>query len=95
MSPPDKMVWFLAPTVALCEQQFRVIKSQIGAAPIKLLSGADNVHTWSDTRIWDDYLKDVRVVVSTYQVLLDAITHAFVQISRLCLIVYDEGKPIE
>ncbi|KAI0112057.1 RNase3 domain-containing protein [Nemania sp. FL0031] len=87
----DKIIWFLAPTVALCEQQFRVIKSQIGAAPIKLLSGADNVHTWSDTRIWDDYLKDVRVMVSTYQVLLDAVTHAFVQISRLCLIVFDEA----
>ncbi|KAI1153106.1 RNase3 domain-containing protein [Nemania diffusa] len=86
-----KIIWFLAPTVALCEQQFRVIKSQIGAAQIKLLSGADNVDTWSDKRIWDDYLKGVRVVVSTYQILLDAITHAFVQISRLCLIVFDEA----
>ncbi|KAJ8133310.1 hypothetical protein O1611_g307 [Lasiodiplodia mahajangana] len=87
----DKIIWFLAPTIALCEQQFRVIKSQIGAAQIKLLSGADNVDTWSDTRIWDDYLKDVRVVVSTYQILLDAITHAFVQFGRLCLIVFDEA----
>ncbi|KAI1132220.1 RNase3 domain-containing protein [Nemania abortiva] len=87
----DKIIWFLAPTVALCEQQFRVIKSQIGAAQIKLLSGADNVDAWSDTRIWDDYLKDVRIVVSTYQILLDAITHAFVQIGRLCLIIFDEA----
>lgn len=87
----DKIVWFLAPTIALCEQQFRVIKSQIGAAQIKILSGADDVDTWSESRIWDDYLRDTRVVVSTYQVLLDAITHAFVQFSRLCLIVFDEA----
>ncbi|KAI8947405.1 RNase3 domain-containing protein [Xylaria longipes] len=87
----DKIIWFLAPTVALCQQQFRVLKSQIGAAQIKLLSGADGVDTWSDTRIWDDYLKNVRVVVSPYQVLLDAITHAFVQFNRLCLIVFDEA----
>ncbi|KAI1428743.1 RNase3 domain-containing protein [Xylaria sp. FL1777] len=56
-----------------------------------MLSGADNVDTWSDTRIWDDYLKNVHIVVSTYQVLLDAITHAFVQISKLRLIVFDEA----
>ncbi|KAI1293352.1 RNase3 domain-containing protein [Xylaria venustula] len=56
-----------------------------------MLSGADNIDTWSDSRIWDDYLRDVRVVVSTYQVLLDALTHAFVQMSRLCLIIFDEA----
>ncbi|TGJ83158.1 hypothetical protein E0Z10_g5610 [Xylaria hypoxylon] len=87
----DKIIWFLAPTVPLCEQQFRVLKSQIGAAQIKMLSSADNVNTWSDNRIWDDYLKNVRVVVSPYQVLLDAITHAFVQMSQFCLIVFDEA----
>ncbi len=59
-----------------------------------MLSGADNVDTWSDNRIWDDYLNNVRVVVSTYQVLLDAITHAFVKMSQLCLIVFDEGESV-
>lgn len=92
--PSDKIVWFLAPTIALCEQQFRVLKSQLGTSQIKILSGSDGIDSWSDTRIWDDYLKDVRVVVSTYQVLLDAVTHAFVKMDRLCLIVFDEGKHI-
>jgi ERCC4-related helicase len=57
-----------------------------------MLSGADNVDTWSDSRTWDDYLRNVRVVVSTYQILLDAVTHAFVQLNMLSLIVFDEGK---
>ncbi|KAI1817583.1 RNase3 domain-containing protein [Poronia punctata] len=87
----DKIIWFLAPTIPLCEQQFRVLKSQIRAIQIKMLSGSDGVDTWSDVRIWDDYLKNVRIVVSTHQVLLDAITHAFVPISRLSLIVFDEA----
>ncbi|KAI0203083.1 RNase3 domain-containing protein [Astrocystis sublimbata] len=87
----DKIIWFLAPTSALCQQQFRVLKSQIGAAQIKLLGGADNYETWSDARIWDDYLKNVRVVVSTYQILLDAISHAFVHLGQLSLIVFDEA----
>ncbi|KAK6955944.1 hypothetical protein Daesc_003591 [Daldinia eschscholtzii] len=65
--------------------------SQIPAVQIKTLVGADGVETWSDVRIWDDYLRNVRIVVSTYQVLLDAVNHAFVRMDRLSLIVFDEA----
>lgn len=41
--------------------------------------------------MWDKYLKDARVVVSTYQVLFDAIAHGFVRFDRLSLLVLDEG----
>ncbi|KAI1136686.1 hypothetical protein F5Y05DRAFT_390571 [Hypoxylon sp. FL0543] len=87
----DKLIWFLAPTVALCEQHARVLRSQIPAVQIKFLSGADGVDTWTDVRTWDDYLRNVRVVVSTHQVLLDAISHAFVGLDRLSLVVFDEA----
>ncbi|KAI0885310.1 uncharacterized protein GGS22DRAFT_163408 [Annulohypoxylon maeteangense] len=90
-SPPDKIIWFLAPTVALCEQQAKVLRSQMPSVQIKFLSGADGIDTWTDDRTWDDYLKNARVVVSTYQVLLDATSHAFVRIDRLSLIVLDEA----
>ncbi|KAI1388879.1 uncharacterized protein F4822DRAFT_437418 [Hypoxylon trugodes] len=90
-SIPDKLVWFLAPTVALGAQQTGVLKSQIPSAQIKFLSGSDGVDTWTDVRTWDDYLENVHVVVSTHQVLLDAISHAFVRIDRLSLIVFDEA----
>lgn len=90
-STSEKIIWFLAPTVALGEQQARVLRSQIPAVQIKFLSGADGVDTWSDTRTWNDYLRNVRVVVSTYQVLLDAVGHAFVRIDRLSLLVVDEA----
>lgn len=52
----------------------------------------DNVDCWTDQSIWDEVLKDVRVVVSTHAVLADALGHGFVQISRLALLVFDEGK---
>ncbi|KAI8965038.1 hypothetical protein F5Y11DRAFT_314461 [Daldinia sp. FL1419] len=90
-SSPDKIIWFLAPTVALCEQQARVLKSQIPAVQIKTLIGADGVETWTNVRIWDDYLRNVRIVTSTYQILLDAVSHAFVRMERLSLIVFDEA----
>lgn len=83
-------IWFLAPTVALCGQQFDVIRLQAASVPMRLLTGNDNVHTWS-ADIWDAILQDTRVVVSTYQVLLDALCHAFITIHQLSLIVFDEG----
>ncbi|OTA57243.1 RNase3 domain-containing protein [Hypoxylon sp. EC38] len=90
-SSPDKIIWVLAPTVALCEQHARVLRTQIPAIQIKFLSGADGVDAWTDVRTWDDYLRNVRIVVSTHQVLLDAISHAFVSLDRLSLIVFDEA----
>lgn len=41
--------------------------------------------------VWDAVLSDMQVVVSTPAVLLDAMTHGFVRISRLGLIIFDEG----
>ncbi|KAI1344072.1 RNase3 domain-containing protein [Xylariaceae sp. FL0016] len=87
----EKIVWFLAPTVALCEQQFRVLESQVSGVQMKLLLGSDNMDTWSEQRIWDDCLRNVQVVVSSYQVLYDAISHGFLHFGWLSLIVFDEA----
>jgi len=57
-----------------------------------LLIGSDNVDRWSEQRIWDAALSDVRIVVSTHAVLLDALGHGFVQMKRLALLVFDEGQ---
>lgn len=85
-------MWFLAPNVSLCAQQFDVLRSQIPEVQAKFLCGADNVDAWSEQRIWDKVLLNVRIVVSTYQVLLDALSHAFIPINSLALIVFDEGN---
>lgn len=39
-------MWFLAPTVSLCSQQYDYIRSQISAVQIKFLSGNDGVDHW-------------------------------------------------
>lgn len=85
-------MWFLAPTVSLSEQQFKAIKSQISSVEVKFLSGADNVDRWTEQSLWDVVLDNVRIVVSTYQILLDALTHGFVDMDGLGLIVFDEGN---
>jgi len=42
--------------------------------------------------LWDAVLKNVKIVVSTYQILYDALSHGFVKMESLALIVFDEGK---
>lgn len=78
--------------MALCEQQYTQISSQLPTARLRFLSGADKVQFWSEQRIWDAVLKDIQIVVSTHQVLLDALTHGFVHMPDISLLVFDEGK---
>lgn len=86
-----KLVWFLAPTVTLCEQQHEVFKSNLPGYGIQLLSGKDNPDHWTEQAVWDAVLHNVRIVLSTHQVLLDALTHAFVRMNRLALLIFDEA----
>lgn len=87
-----QLVWFLAPTVALCVQQHVYLRSYLPAVRTQLLTGADNVDRWSEHRIWDSVLEGVRIVVSTHAVLADALSHGFIAMRRLALIVFDEGN---
>lgn len=88
---PGKIIWFLTPTVALCIQQHEVISTQIPGVLTKALSGSKQPETWSTPEIWNAYLENVSIVVSTSQVLSDALLHNFVRMERLSLIVFDEG----
>ncbi|RHZ55743.1 putative RNA helicase/RNAse III [Aspergillus thermomutatus] len=89
--PSDKLVWFLAPTVALCIQQHEVIASNLPAVRTRTLTGLDKVELWTEQSIWDAVLDGYRVVVSTHAVLADALSHGFVKMSRLALIIFDEA----
>jgi len=78
--------------VQLCLQQLAVLQSQIASVQIKSFTSLDNVNRWSDKATWDAVLTNVRIVVSTYAVLCDALLHAFVGMKSLALIVFDEGE---
>ncbi|PGH14756.1 hypothetical protein AJ80_05800 [Polytolypa hystricis UAMH7299] len=90
--PKHKLVWFTVPTVALAQQQYDVISKQLPAFQTRMLSGADDLDHWSTQKIWDDILHNIRIVVSTPQVLLDALEHGFVTLKRIALLVFDEGE---
>ncbi|KAK5116095.1 hypothetical protein LTR85_009377 [Meristemomyces frigidus] len=90
-SKPSKLVWFMCPSVALSEQQCTAIQPFLSAYQVLMLTGKDGVDKWTDQKLWDAVLNNVRVVVGTPAVLADALTHGFVKMSRLALLVFDEA----
>ena len=77
---------------SLAAQWYDVVSAQLPYIQTKFLSGADGVDRWRDQCTWDDCLQDVRIIVCTYQILLDALIHGFIPMSSLALLIFDEGK---
>ncbi|KAH0826264.1 hypothetical protein J3R83DRAFT_5734 [Lanmaoa asiatica] len=85
-----KVSWFIAPTVALCEQQHNVIQKAIGS--VGLIHGGLEPKQWTDPNLWKGVLSRNRVIVSTPQVLLDALSHGYINLGReIGLLVFDEA----
>ncbi|CAK7275213.1 Dicer-like protein 2 [Sporothrix epigloea] len=89
-SPAPKIVWFLAPSVFLCYQQFYAISSQIPSVQGRLIAGDTDIKTWSTQAVWDAALRNIRFVVATHDVLLEALKHGFVRMHSIPLLVFDE-----
>ena len=85
-----QLSWFVAPTVALVEQQRDVIATQIPVT-VGLVSGASDPHQWKDPSLWRNILDSHRVMVTTPQVLLDALRHGYINLGAdISLLVFDE-----
>ncbi|KAI0771427.1 P-loop containing nucleoside triphosphate hydrolase protein [Irpex lacteus] len=86
-----KICWFLAPTVALIEQQKDVIASSI-PVPVGFISGASEPDQWRDADLWTRVLTSYKIVVSTPQILLDALRHGYISLgAHISLMVFDEA----
>ncbi|KAL7941039.1 P-loop containing nucleoside triphosphate hydrolase protein [Trichoderma barbatum] len=87
---PKKIIWFIAPTVSLCTQQCEVFKLQMHGVPIVMLAGNSNINAWGPD-IWSNLMDTARIIVTTPQILLDALDHAYMSMNDLALIVFDEA----
>lgn len=86
----SQIVWFIAPTVALCRQQYDTIAPTILPQRSKIIVGEDNVDSWKDQKLWN-YFLDCDLIVSTPAILRDALNHGFVRMEKLSLLIFDEG----
>ncbi|KXX75776.1 Dicer-like protein 2 [Madurella mycetomatis] len=91
VTSPEKRVWFLTPTVALCKQQCETLQRQIRSVEIRSFSSHDRVECWRTKELWDAALRSVRVAVATYAVLQNALSDGFVKMNSIALIVFDEA----
>ena len=77
--------------MALCEQQRNVIKSALPVS-VGLISGALEPNQWKDPTLWRTVLNTHRIMVTTPQVLLDALRHGYVDIGQdISLLIFDEA----
>ncbi|PYH86157.1 ATP-dependent helicase dcl2-2 [Aspergillus uvarum CBS 121591] len=87
----EKFCWILCPTVALCEQHVQTMRTRLPPTWCRSFTGGDKVDHWKSKEIWEDALSGVRVAISTYQVLYDALQHAYLNIHQLSLLIFDEA----
>ena len=88
---PDKIIWFTTPNVYLAQQQHAFLSSQLPAFSFRLITSLDNADFWHTKEVWDAALDRRHGVVSTPQILLDALIHDFVSLESISLLVFDEA----
>lgn len=87
----QKLIWFLAPSQVLAEQQHGFLDTQLPAFSFRLITGADKPEHWSSNEVWRAALENQNGVVSTAQILLDALKQNFVDLNSVSLLVFDEA----
>ncbi|KAK4774624.1 hypothetical protein SAY86_009559 [Trapa natans] len=87
-SGKKKLIIFLAPSVNLVNQQFKVIKENTGFQ-VGEYYGAKGVDEWRATH-WMKELSEHDVLVMTPQILLDTLRKASLSLEEVCLLIFDE-----
>ncbi|KAK3033196.1 hypothetical protein RJ639_036988 [Escallonia herrerae] len=85
--PEKNLCVFLAPTVALVEQQARVIQDSID---FKVGTYCGNSKRLKDHRDWEKEMEEHEVLVMTPQILLHNLSHCFIRIELITLLIFDE-----
>ncbi|KAK5562532.1 Dicer-like protein 2 [Exophiala xenobiotica] len=84
------IIWFLAPKVALCRQQYQTITNDIPAVSSILVVGEDNVDHWKDAHLWVAVFAH-KIIVSTPAILRDALNRGFLTLEAISLLIFDEA----
>jgi ERCC4-related helicase len=75
--------------VPLVHQQARVLKNNLAASVVALHSGS--THDLWQAEDWAELLELHRIIVCTPAVLHNALSHGYVLMTNICLLIFDEG----
>lgn len=84
-----KTAFFIVEKVALCMQQHRVLRHNLGY-PIGIIHG-DLQGMTNRKDFWQKQLKENQAIVTTAQVLLDSLNNGFINMRQISLLVFDEA----
>ncbi|KAM7508303.1 hypothetical protein LguiA_018756 [Lonicera macranthoides] len=85
--PEKNICVFLAPTVALVEQQARVIQESIDFKVGIFCGSSKHLKTHHE---WEKEMEEYEVLVMTPQILLHNLSHCFIRIELIALLIFDE-----
>ncbi|GMI92533.1 DICER-LIKE 4, dicer-like 4 [Hibiscus trionum] len=85
--PQKRICIFLAPTVALVQQQARVIEDSLD---FKVGTFCGNCRHLKNHHDWEKEIEQYEVLVMTPQVLLRSLYHCFVRMDLIALLIFDE-----
>ncbi|KAK6348851.1 Dicer-like protein 1 [Orbilia blumenaviensis] len=85
---PPKICVFLVNSVTLVFQQAAVLECNLDAQVGKYC-GDMGTDLWTKAQ-WDIRLKTDRIIVATADILWNCLTHSFIRMSDICLLIFDE-----
>ncbi|XP_045523187.1 endoribonuclease Dicer isoform X2 [Pieris brassicae] len=83
-----KRTFFLVNTVPLVNQQKHVIE-EMCPVTVGAYSGEDQLDYWNKSK-WDSELAQYEVIIMTSQILHDMLTHKYIRVEDINLIIFDE-----
>lgn len=86
---PRKVAFFLVEKVALCFQQYSVLKANL-EHPVAKFHG-EMAGVMRTKAFWDEQLANSMVFVCTAQILLDCLNNGFLRINQVNLLIFDEA----
>lgn len=84
-----KVAFFLVEKVALCFQQYSVLKANL-EHPVAKFHG-EMTGVMGTKAFWDEQLATSMVFVCTAQILLDCLNNGFLRINQVNLLIFDEA----
>ncbi|KAF8031365.1 hypothetical protein BT93_D0530 [Corymbia citriodora subsp. variegata] len=85
--PNKNICVFLAPTVALVQQQARVIEDSINFKVGSYCGGSKRLKTHAE---WEKEIEKYEVLVMTPIILLRSLSHCFIKMDSIALLIFDE-----
>ncbi|OAA58270.1 RNase3 domain protein [Cordyceps fumosorosea ARSEF 2679] len=83
-----KTAFFIVDKVALCLQQFQVIRANLPFPATKFYGDVQPIAQVQ--RHWDAQFDEHMIIVCTAQILLDCLSHGFISMRQINLLIFDE-----